>query len=145
MDALRVPVLNFIVEHYDEYISITTNNESTTTATDDPCVLLDDFLPDDYSLVEYSPDPDYAYILFENTNGEIVTLSIVSPGMAMDIDRENADYSEVILGDYLAILLEKNGFNVIWCDDAGVTYLFRASALTKGQVLELCTTLAMTQ
>ena len=86
VEALRVPVLNFIVEHYEEYISITTNNESTTTAIDDPCVLLDDFLPDDYSLVEYSPDPDYAYILFENTNGEIVTLSFVSPGMAMDID-----------------------------------------------------------
>jgi hypothetical protein len=63
--------------------------------------------------------------------------------MEMNIDNEDAEYSEVNIGDYRAILLNKNGWNMIWSDDSGKTYMFRASDFTQSQVLELCNILAM--
>lgn len=142
VDALRIPVLNFLVEHFEEYVSINTNSNQEMHK-EDPCMMLADLLPDDYAQVDYSSDTDLIYTMYQNKHGETVTLSILSPGMAMDVDTEDAEYSEVNIGDYRAILLNKNGWNMIWSDDSGAIYIFRASALTQSQVLELCTLLAM--
>lgn len=144
VDALRIPVLTFIVEYFDGFISInSTDNQEMHNA--DSCMMLADLLSDDYSQIDYSFDANLEYVMYQNTQGETVTLSIYAPGMAIDIDTEDAEYSEVNIGDYRAILLNKNGWNMIWSDDSGATYIFRASALSQSQVLELCNKLAMAQ
>lgn len=144
VDALRIPVLTFFVEHFDGFISINSKDDQELH-NENPCMMLADLLSDDYTQIDYSFDANLEYILYQNNQGETVTLSIYAPGMAMDIDTENAEYSEVNIGDYRAILLKKNGWNMIWSDDSGATYIFRASAFTQSQVLELCNILSMAQ
>lgn len=144
VDALRIPVLTFFVEHFDGFMSIN-SNENQELHSKDPCMMLADLLSDDYSQIDYSFDEDLEYVRYQNNQGETVTLSIYAPGIEMNIDTEDAGYSEVNIGDYRAILLNKNGWNMIWSDDTGATYMFRASAFTQSQVLEICNTLAMAQ
>jgi hypothetical protein len=142
VDALRIPVLTFFVEHFDGFMSIN-SNENQELHSKDPCMMLADLLSDDYYQIDYSFDENLEYVLYENNQGETVTLSIYAPDMEMNIDNEDAEYSEVNIGDYRAILLNKNGWNMIWSDDSGKTYMFRASDFTQSQVLELCNILAM--
>ena len=144
VDALRIPVLTFFVEHFDGFMSIN-SNENQELHSKDPFIMLADLLSDDYSQIDYSFDEDLEYVRYQNNQGETVTLSIHAPGIEMNIDTEDAEYSEVNIGDYRAILLNKNGWNMIWSDDTGATYMFRASAFTQSQVLEICNTLAMAQ
>lgn len=144
VDALRIPVLTFFVEHFDGFMSIN-SNENQDLHSKDPCMMLADLLSDDYYQIDYSFDEDLEYVRYQNNQGETVTLSIYAPGIEMNIDTEDAGYSEVNIGDYRAILLNKNGWNMIWSDDTGATYMFRASAFTQSQVLEICNTLAMAQ
>ena len=147
VDALRIPVLTFFVEHFDGHISINTNGNQEPSIEDpsieDPSMMLADLLSDDYYQVDYSFNENLEYVMYQNNQGETVTLSIYALGMEMDIDTEDTEYSEVNLGDYRAILLNKNGWNMIWSDDSGATYMFRASALNQSQVLEICNILAM--
>ena len=142
VDALRIPVLTFFVEHFDGHISINTNGNQEPSI-EDPSMMLADLLSDDYYQVDYSFNENLEYVMYQNNQGETVTLSIYALGMEMDIDTEDTEYSEVNLGDYRAILLNKNGWNMIWSDDSGATYMFRASALNQSQVLEICNILAM--
>lgn len=60
----------------------------------------------------------------------------------MNIDTEEAEHSEVFLSDYKAILISKNGYQIIWTDDTGTTYAFYSNNLPQKQILEICDTLA---
>ena len=151
VDALRMPVLNYIVDYYERYISITTGessnatNHENETFSEDLCALLDEFLPDDYFLDDYSVDAELTYVLFRNSNGDTVSYSIYSAGWELNIDIENAEYSEIVLAGYPAILIQKHGYQLFWTDDLGTTHCFRASALTEEEVNVLCNTLIITK
>ena len=78
------------------------------------------------------------FALYENTNENSISLDVIFDGVFVNIDTENAEYSEIFLSDYKAILIEKNGYQVIWTDDEKITYTFYASSLPLQQVLEIC-------
>lgn len=144
VDALRIPVLNFIVEHYEKYISITTSN-TYTHDVEDPCVLLDDLLPTEYVNTIRSIEEGMSFALYQNSNEDIVSLSITMAGTEKIVDSEGAICSEITLANDKALLIENNGYQVIWSDSNAVTYTFRATNLELSEVIKICYTLNANQ
>ena len=145
VDALRVPVLNFIIEHFDEYSSITfTDSTQPQTQTHNPAELFESIIPQDYTLVSQTITENLALIAYENNDLDTIQLCITPAEGEVRLDTEDAIYSEVILYNYKAILLEENGYQVFWHDEkADVLYTVIATALTKEAILEICHTLDM--
>lgn len=143
VDAIRIPVMNFFIEYYDGFAEIFVGEKKEIAGEEDVYNLLADFLPEGYTLEEMFEDADMRFGCYMNDDGNCVTLTIYFPEMQLSVDTENAVCSEIVLCDYKALLIEKNGYSVLWADDGGNQYIFRASALTKEQVVALCVTLAM--
>lgn len=145
VDAFRIPVFNFIIEHFHEYSSITfTDSTQPQTQTHNPAELFESIIPQDYTLVSQTITENLALIAYENNDLDTIQLCITPAEGEVRLDTEDAIYSEVILYNYKAILLEENGYQVFWHDEkADVLYTVIATALTKEAILEICHTLDM--
>ena len=144
VDALRMPVLNFFVEYFDTFASISTEDNPEAINTD-PLIVLEGLIPMDYIQTLHSVDTYFVCTMYENADGETISMDICSSGSSMNIDTENAEYTEIFLGDYKALLIEKHGYQIVWTDDVGITYVFYASNLSKKEVIEICASLALYQ
>lgn len=145
VEALRVPVQNFFINFFEEYVAISTDEEKTSgediVNSEDIGACLGNLLPEDYTqevFPQISAMESFQYI---NGAGDIVSLDIISDGAYMNIDTENAAVNKIDISDYKALLIEKNGLSVIWTDDAKTTYVLYASNIPKEQVIEICWTL----
>lgn len=142
VDAIRIPVMNFFIEYRERFAEISTDGKKEEYGKEDVYNLLADILPEDYVLEEM--DDDWPKVgSYTNSDGELIRLTVADPAMELSIDTEDAVCYEVILSDYKALMIEKYGYVVFWVDDEGMQYNFYASALTKSQVMEICSALAM--
>jgi hypothetical protein len=143
VDALRIPVLNFIVEQYEKYSSLQLNNDAQNTDANLANEYLLGLLPDDYYIISKTDDPIFKITMYENDIGDLVQFCITQTNGTYNIDTEDAIVSEIVLGDYKAILLEEDGYQAIWYDSANsIVYNFRATGFTKETFLNLCEQLA---
>lgn len=143
VDAIRIPVMNFFVEFFDGFAEIGTDYEKENHEVD-PYLLLEGLLPGDYEKVVSDTNTMMSFGLYENDNGDTVSLDIISAGAEINYDTEDAVCSTITLNDYEAMIVEKKGYSVIWADEAGVTYIFYASNISKKDAVEICSTLAVT-
>lgn len=143
VEAIRIPLVGFIVEHFERFTTISPQDTKEKDVVEDPYEALEDILPIGYEEIIRSGNASVTFALYENENGETVSLDIISAGAEMVVDTEDAGYSEINLSGYSAILLEKNGYSVIWADDDSVRYVFYASNLSEKQVIEICGVLAL--
>ena len=143
VDALRIPVLDFIVEHFSEYSSITFEDNNTPSmhfAVD----TFENALPDGYALVSHTITDNLTLVAYQNENGDIAQLNVTPAKGEIRLDTDGAIYSEIELYDYKAILLEENGYQVFWHDEnTNVVYTVQATALTKEQIIDICYALAI--
>ena len=143
VDALRIPVLNFIVEQYEKYSSLQLNNDAQNTDANLANEYLLGLLPDDYYIISKTDDPIFKITMYENDIGDLVQFCITQTNGTYNIDTEDAIVSEIVLGDYKAILLEEDGYQAIWYDSVNsIVYNFRATGFTKETFLNLCEQLA---
>ena len=143
VDALRVPVLNFIVEQYEKYSSLQLNNDAQNTDSNITNEYLLGMLPDDYYMISKTDTPMVKITMYENDIGDLVQFCITQTDGGYNIDTEDAIVSEIVLGDYKAILLEEDGYQAIWYDSVNsIVYNFRATGFTKETFLNLCKQLA---
>ena len=143
VDALRIPVLNFIVEQYEKYSSLQLDNEAQNTDANTTSDYLSGLLPDDYYITSETDTPMFKIAMYENDLGDLVQFCITQTAGAYNIDTEDAIVSEIVLGDYKALLLEEDGYQAIWYDSVNsIVYNFRATGFTKETFLHLCEQLA---
>lgn len=143
VDAIRIPVMNFFIEYYDGFAEIFTQEKKEEYVGEDVYDLLEDLLPEEYAQFMDNEDEWIRQAAYKNADADMVTLIVTPPGTEKKVDTEGAICSEILLSDHKALLVEKNGYTVIWTDDLGAQYCFRATGLTKQQVMEICATLAM--
>ena len=144
VDAVRAPVLNFFVQYFDTFASISTEDHPEANNTD-PLIALEGLIPMDYIQTLHSVNANTVFTQYENADGEKISLDILSSGGSINIDTEDAECTEVFLGDYKALLIEKYGYQIVWTDDVGMTYVFYASNLSKKEVIEICASLVLFQ
>ena len=143
VEAFREPVLNFIVERYEKYSSLQLDNEAQNTDANTTCDYLSGLLPDDYYITSETDTPMFKIAMYENDLGDLVQFCITQTAGAYNIDTEDALVSEIVLGEYKAILLEEDGYQAIWYDSVNsIVYNFRATGFTKETFLHLCEQLA---
>ena len=140
VDALRIPVFNFFIEHFDGFAAISTQDNQDTNI-ENPYEVLESLIPSDYKQTQYFENASGSFVEYENATGATISLDIIIDGADMNIDTEGAKYTEVFLSEYKAILIEKNGYQLIWTDEAGTTFVFHSSILSQKQILEICNTL----
>lgn len=143
VDALRVPVLNFILTKYEEYSSIEINNHQDITIPETNPFLLGGLLPDDFYLVNQHNDGDLVYSSYKNSNGNTVQFLISPADGVHNIDTEGAETDAIDLGSYEALMIEKNGYRIVWYDDSiGILYDIRTNGIEKDEFISICSSLA---
>ena len=140
VDALRVPVFNFFIEHFDSFAAISTQDVQDTNIQN-PYEVLESLIPSDYMQTQHFENASMSFVEYENATGATISLDVIIDGADMNIDTEGAKYTEVFLSEYKAKLIEKNGHQLIWTDESGTTYVFHSSILSQKQILEICNTL----
>lgn len=141
VDALRVPVLSYIVSHFDGFTLLTTE-ENIQESDSTYCTVLENLLPSDYYQKRCVDTENTFVTIYENEKGDVVQLLILPENSDLNIDSEDVMYSEIMIADYKAVLIEKDGYQVIWRDiESGKTFNFRATKLSLQQVIEICNSL----
>ena len=144
VEALRIPVLNFIVEHYEKYSTLTFNTTpQPQTNKQTYAEYFKTLLPSDYYEVASTITEHMTLVTYENHLGNVAQIYVTPAGGEVKIDTETAFYSEIELAEYKAILVEKDGYQVTWIDqDSNTMYMVHADGFTKDFILNICYQLA---
>lgn len=143
VDALRIPVLNFIVDQYEQYSSLHLDDNEQTNDTISATDYLWGLLPEDYSVINSTDTEMMKISMYENGAGDIVQFIVTQTSGTYNIDTEDAIYSEIVIGNYKALLLEEDGYQIIWYNEVdGIVYNFRATGLAKDTVFDICINIA---
>lgn len=128
VEALRTPVVNFIIEQHDKFTTINFGKDPTSQAppptTDDSSTTfgetpLDGLLPDGYCISHFRILEDGTFAaLYYNYDGDDIFLSTTLGNGTINIDTEQAMTTPIVVGNHLGYLFaEGNKLSVIWYDD----------------------------
>lgn len=143
VDALRIPILTYLVEHFGQYSAIDfseqLNGDKQNTSTNP----LPDILPEGYSEVIFEENSGLISSMYENEEGKYVLFSMLPAEGEFWFDSEGATYANVILGTYEAILIKEERLQMIWVDeDEKIIYNFVSDGLDETSVWSICEELA---
>lgn len=150
VDAIRVPVLNFLLEHQKGYLLVSKFPESSSITVNPQDQLPQDptslgfLLPEGYKLLKYtSKTSGTFFVCYTNEAGDIVQLQTVLDNGKFIIDTENAVTESVTISGYEGTLIQKDGFDLVWhVPEAGLIYKLYASNLTRDEVLQIALAIA---
>ena len=131
VDALRVPVINFIMDQSGRFSTIKTD-DAITDDLDNLDILqrLESCLPDGFQEVQRINTDHYISVAYVNDEEHSISLNGVPASDKSIIDTENAKYSDVQINGYSAVFLEKDKLTVIWSDQKSQrVYIFSAKGL----------------
>lgn len=132
VDALRIPVLNFLLEKYDRYSSISFSAEEPTPSSDDLMSRINDApIPEGYALVAQSIESDNSVALcYENEASHVITITVSPLNVTTNVDTEDADQIEIVVNGHQAFFVEKEGLRIVWANkDKALLYNIFASDL----------------
>jgi len=146
VDALRIPVLNFFLEHSsrDTVISLGEQNTSDSINYEQITHAIDDVLPDTYWLEAFVEREDgFFTILFQSNDSQTVLIETLPHDNTLSIDTENAIPVEIMINGCDALFIEKDGYRVVWINiEKQVSYSVYASAPDDSNFWEIVYTLA---
>lgn len=132
VEALRVPVLNFILSKTNRYTSLQLNSGDTPSQAHDGIAdLVAALIPSDYRLVNQSdPDTDMLHLRYANEEGKLILVVVEPASAAILIDTENTQMIEMEVGEHTAFLMQKDGLHILWHDEeAALIYQVFADGL----------------
>ena len=150
VDAIRVPVLNFLLENRIGYLLITKNPESSSITVNPQDNSLQDptsyicLIPQGYELHKYTLKPNGTiFVYYTNEAGDVVSLQTVSDEGVFMNDTEDAVTEPITISGYEGTLIQKEGFDLVWhVPEAGLIYKLYASNLTRDEVLQIALAIA---
>lgn len=155
VEALRVPVLNFIIRHAPQYTSFLFGEApgSSLTRLEELLSILKISVPDGYTLAaehihrDEFPDPPSVHSVFlayQDADENILMINVAPAEGTLNIDTEDATITKIILAEQEAMLVEKAPeIRVLWINDAqNLYYDVYASNMEKSAFLEYVTPLS---
>lgn len=146
VDALRVPVLNFFMQHTDRYSILVTDNQTgdNLSQADNWEDRLEALIPEDYALVAQDQGIDgRTRLVYQNPDGYIISFLATPATDTYNFDSENARITETKLNNYDAILIETDGLRLIWGDpEAQMLFDLYSNGLDANLYWEIAYTLA---
>ena len=143
VDAFRIPVLNLIVQHFEEYSSFNNGDNQELVVVTDP---LSQLLSEDYTQMFHRVSTEgYISSTYGSSDGNVIEFSTYANGSSGIIDSENAKYNEINLVGTTVQLYENEDYRALWpSTDGNTLYSVRASGLDRTEFLQLCTDLIST-
>ena len=124
VEAIRVPVLNFLIEYHEKFTSVIFTPSDQVTVPVEGMVQegpLAGLLPDAFYIEsDYSFPDGMVSVVYATEEGKFVYYSSqISDGLGVSFDTENAErYEETTLLGYRAFLVEKEGQTfILWVDE----------------------------
>lgn len=145
VDAIRVPVLNFLLNQRQGFLQVTKYPENAGITMDPQDHLPQDptslgfLLPEGYDLYKYtSKTSGTFFVCYTNESGDIVQLQTTLDDGMFASDAENAEIESVTISGHEGTLVQKDGFALIWhVPEANLIYTLYASNLTRDEVLQI--------
>lgn len=119
VDALRMPVLNFLMDQSGRYSTVVYQNDPVTQIPEGDPVLarFESNLPEGYQVVDSNIDNANGFIYCENADKRSINLFFTKAVGGLNIDAEVTEYIDLSFCGYEAVFWEKNGHNLMWLDD----------------------------
>lgn len=133
VDALRVPVINFLMDTSEKYSRIQFDTEDTNIKSEDNqySVKLESNIPEGYRCKEKNISSEYfGFIQYVNSDDNSIVFNFFPTSTERLIDTEGVEIDKIEIGVYSVALVEKNGYSVVWTDlDNKVAYSLFANGL----------------
>lgn len=146
VEAFRVPVINFFLNIENRYSSLSFDEEpdTVTSRIDELKQLSSVAIPSEYNLiVQDIYESGSAFICYQNSNNENITILVNPADGAFNYDTENTIQTEMELCGHEAFFVEKDGFQVIWLDaEEDMIYELSANGLDINTFWEIAFLLA---
>lgn len=141
VDALRVPFLNFWVEHFERHSTFAFDDSESPQSDRD---LLSPLIPDDYQpIVVQEDDNGLSTLVYQNSNDQFIQFAVTLADGEFKYDSEDAIYEELKLLNHRAYLLEENGYQMIWLDETnGLIYSVLATEFNRDEFVAFCQNIA---
>lgn len=127
VDAIRIPIINFYIEHFDGHWDIS-GQEEPNLSTEDTAIDIQNplagLISEDFQLLVLEGDSLLELIaIYEDSNGNQIFFSSMAGENWMTIDTENAQHSqECEIGGYKAIVIVDNpNVRILWFDESTST------------------------
>ena len=122
ISAIREPIIRFIVNIYEDFVSIFINDEENDIIPEYiEDISLPTYMIDGYVKCDFNCYKKISSTLWMNSYEEIVLLNqhTIENGLKAFIDSQNTDYVKITVdsNDSFYYALKQNEYNIIWCDD----------------------------
>lgn len=152
VEALRTPMLNFLIEQHERYTSIDFDKEMTDAPTQDadPATMVDNspldaYIPPNYELYKYTVknNGSFTAIYKSENGGDIIFTTTVCEGN-LNIDTEDTDANKIEIAGYQGFYVEKDGvLKMTWFDmERCVAYQLIVTDLNNTEFWELAESIA---
>lgn len=141
VDALRVPVINFLMDASEKYSRIQFDNEATNSVSEDNQYVakLEDNVPEGYWCEEKRiTSESYGSVRYLDHHNDYIFLNFFPTSTDRVVDAENIEYESIEIGPYFVAVGEKNGYSAIWTDlDNKVAYSLYVKGLNFESFLKI--------
>lgn len=138
VDAIRVPVFNFLIEQNKGYISIFLDQDTDADGQPDTKgidnSLLAPFVPDGFTLYRHDIRKNGLFtIVYSDPNGNRITLTTLALDGTLSLDMEGATTEHIEIAGCGGILVtQEDMFKITWADEEReLCYLLIASGLDR--------------
>lgn len=132
VDALRMPVLNFLMDQSGRYSTVVYQNDPVTEIPEGDPVLarFESNLPKEYQIVDKSTRNSHGAVYCENTVQDLLCLLSTKSNGGLNIDAEITEYTDLNFSGYEAVFWEKDGYSLMWLDEnTEIVYTLFANGL----------------
>lgn len=139
VDALRIPFINYLIEHHEVFSSINISQGTEPVDDDstngDPIYTL---LPDTYSTIYFMENNSMITSGYQNEQGSTVFFEMIPGTSEYQFDTENAEYEYIIIYGHEVMVISKDGLHAVWLDSNETTiFSFFASEMSKEDLSEI--------
>ena len=145
ISAIRIPVINFFVNMYEEFIHISVDKEENAFVHDSiETVVLPEYMIDGYSLEDsqnYGKDAETYWI---NSYGDIIILyqGILDSEFQVTVDNKNIDYQkEEVNGLIIYFTVENQYYQILWAKNGYIFSLNCAEAIPFDDIKQMITSI----
>lgn len=142
VDALRIPILNFLISHTDNssVINFDEGHDKQPSVTDFPS----DLMPEGYSEVYSETIDGLPSCMYMNNQGNLILFDMTPTEGKRAFDSEDATVEEIVFLDYAAIYIcEDKKLQLLWFDEENnITFNCTTEGLTEDDFFSICTNLA---
>lgn len=145
VDALRMPVLNFLMDQSGRYSTVVYQNDPVTQIPEGDPVLarFENNLPEGYRVVDIDAMGSYFTVFCKSENQDSIYLKSTLSVGGLNIDAEVTEYIDKDLSGHKAVFWDKEGYHLMWLDEeTEIVYTLLATGLDENSFWKFAYTLA---